>query len=202
MAKDASSLAPLAEIIRGDLTVYGVIRTLDLRSSGGSVRVKVKQSALGQLLDGRFARRVLRLDVDTRELSTLWTIEDGGGKALGEAVHRFPYNTPFAEGAPSGRGFELRDNAGPVFVFTDQLGRFFKTTLVINDGAGVARVHVRSGSLRSRLTFERPDGEGLLDLARGTNPGERWRTLWLKKGLAPEDKRVLGAALVLSLLWI
>ncbi len=202
MAKAMHALASLGEIITGDLTVYGVIRTLDLRSSGGSVRVKVKQSALGQMLDRSFALRVLKRDVETRELSTLWNLEDGGGKSLGEAVHRFPYNTPFAEGAPSGRGFELRENAGPVFVYTDQLGRFFKTTLVVHDATGTPQIHVRAATLRSRLTFERPDGEALLDLTRGTHPGERWRTIWVKRGMNPADRRLLGAALVLALLWV
>ncbi|MDF1565101.1 MAG: hypothetical protein P1V51_18840 [Deltaproteobacteria bacterium] len=202
MAPTPSSLAPLAELVRGDLTVFGMIRTLDLRSSGGMVRLKVKQSALGQLLDKRFARRALRLDVDTRELDTVWRVEDGGGHSHGEAVHRFPYNTPFAEGAPSGRGFELRDDAGLVFAHTDQIGRFLRTVLVVRDAAGVARVHVRPSSLRSRLTFERPEGEALLDLTRGSTPGERWRTIWVKRDLEPAQRELVGAALVLALLWV
>jgi len=195
-------LAALTEVVKGDLTVYGVIRTLDLRSSGGALRVKVKQSALGKLLDRRFASRALKLDVESRELSTIWQVEDGAGKPVVEVVHRFPYNTPFAEGSPSGRGFELRGPKGVVVAYTDQLGRFFGTTLVVHDDAGKARLQVRASGFRARLTFSRPDGEALLDLVRGSHPGERWRALWMKKGLTTPDRQALGTALVLALLWV
>lgn len=196
-----ASLAPLGAIVRQDLMVFGVLRTLDLRSGGGVLRVRVEQSALGRLLDRSFVRRALRLEVEGQELSTIWRLEDGSGRCVGRAEHRFPYNTPFAEGAPSGRGFEVRDGEGKTFVYSDQIGRFFSPTLVVRDAAGAARVHVTPSGLRSRLVLARPEGEALLDVVRGTRPGERWRCLWVREGLPEGERRVLGAALVLALLW-
>jgi len=194
-------LVGLAKIVREDLVVYGLLRSLDLRSSGGHLRLRIQQSAMGKLLDRRFAARVLRLDFESRELDTRYELETGSGEGLASLVHRFPYNTPFAEGSPGGRGMELVNTKGEVIAFSDQKGRFLRPTLLIRDAEGALRGQVVAAAMKRRLSVTRADGEAVLDLVRASAAGEKWRVLWTKEGLSGEASNWRAVCALFAMLW-
>lgn len=184
-----------------DLRVHAGFRSVGFRVGGATVAtLRVQRSPLDVLTQKALRSRVLRLEVEGPELDTVWRAEVGGHH-VGDVVHLFPHNVLTPTGTPPGRGYEVRTPKGKVLGFTDQTGRFLSPSLLFHDGSGALQVRVVLGALRTRLSFQDPEGGPLMDLMRRIAAKESWRAMWLRPDLDEATREVLGASLLVTLLW-
>lgn len=192
----------LGALVHGELRVAITARATTFRGSRGKTlgTLRVVRTPLRRLTEAAFRRRVARLAVDATELESVWRAEVGG-RPVADVVHLFPHNVFAPAGTPPGRGYEVRSPKGRVLGFTDQRGRLVSPTLLYHDAAGPLRVRAVLGGMRTRLTFEDPDGRPLFDLSRRPFAREGWRALWISPDLDDETREALGACLLVALLW-
>jgi hypothetical protein len=198
-------VASLADLVAPDLSVAVISLRRRVILAGGRElgTISLERSPLLRAMDQPFRRRLLRLDVESPELDSVWRIEVGG-RPLADAVHLFPANLFTPQGLAKGRGFELRDPKGVVIGYTDQTrqsrGRR-APTLLYRDGRGQLKAQCTAEGFRRHLTFAGADGAARFDLVRGRRP-VMWEAPWVRASIPEEERAALGGLLILALLWV